>query len=301
LALAESQKADSTCTARPVTDLAHTISTLPSGSWIPIAVLLLAGAAAWAAGRRLLRTGFAGLGLLAGGAVGWILGETLPLGLPAWATAVAGALLLTLVSTMAYKAAVAAALAVVLASVAGLGVLSAAGYQPRIAAQAEPSASASDLELEGPLDQLDEWLDQLRGKDEAAPPPAEESVEQQLQEHLEHVETVARQLVETVTAQWEALPEQVRRRLVAALLVGGVLGFVLGTLASAFSASLVTAFGGGLALLIGAWAAFCKLGFAEAPWLPDGPRPWLTWWVLLSIIGLMIQWTGRPRRADKPA
>ena len=97
------------------------------------------------------------------------------------------------------------------------------------------------------------------------------------------------------------LPETVRRRLLAAVLVAAALGFVLGTLASSFSASLVTAFGGGLALLVGFWAGVCKLGFADAAWLPDGPRAWLTSWVLLTIIGLLIQWTGRPRRADKPA
>ena len=73
--------------------------------------------------------------------------------------------------------------------------------------------------------------------------------------------------------------------------------------ARAFSAAVVTAFGGSLVWLTCAWMLATRLGLPDGPWLPGTSASWLTLWMFASVIGLCIQWqwTSPPKRADKSA
>ena len=53
--------------------------------------------------------------------------------------------------------------------------------------------------------------------------------------------------------------------------------------------------------MVGGWAGATRFGLEDAAWLPSSPHVWLLAWLIISVIGLAIQWTIRPRRADKPA
>ena len=87
----------------------------------------------------------------------------------------------------------------------------------------------------------------------------------------------------------------------AAEVDGRLAGVLVGTLAGALRAKVVTAFGGSLLWLSCAGVLVAATDLPEGPWLPATPVAWLALWVITAVIGLAIQWTFRPKRADKPA
>ncbi|MHC4991736.1 MAG: hypothetical protein ACYTGC_12225 [Planctomycetota bacterium] len=271
-----------------MSDIAQAISDLPLGSWIPIGVLLLIGGVLWAAGRHLLRVAFAAIGFLIGSLVGWLVGEAIDFAVPLWTMSLIGGLFGAVVAGLAYRAAVATGLGLVLAVAAPMAVLSSAG------GVTEEQEQAADEAVAAVRDELDDWLEDMQGDDET-------TVQENWQEHLLQARSLAAVVKEHAAETWRQVPPEVGNRLIAGTIVGGLLGFVLGTLASTFSATMVTAFGGALAMLVGGWASASRLGFGDAGWIPTSTQAWLTVWMVLSVIGLLIQWTTRPRRADKPA
>jgi hypothetical protein len=102
-------------------------------------------------------------------------------------------------------------------------------------------------------------------------------------------------------AWWEDTPPDVRRVMILASMCGLLAGALLGTLAHAASAVVVTAFGGAALWLGGArfllTAALPSAGTGVWPASASGN---LVMWLVVSILGIAIQWTFRPRPADKP-
>ncbi len=121
---------------------------------------------------------------------------------------------------------------------------------------------------------------------------------EQLQPHLNRARSAAAALVDRGVELWEQTPVPLRQRLIGAAAAGALVGFLVGTLAASLSASLVTSFIGALTWMAGVGSVLTKLDDAA---LPDSPSLWLLGWLLISVIGLLIQWTLPPRRADKVA
>ena len=136
---------------------------------------------------------------------------------------------------------------------------------------------------------------------------ATESVEgaveipEQAQRYVDHIQQIAKQLKNAVKAKWDATPDSARPSVVASGLGGLLVGMLLGALARAFSAVVVTAFSGSLLWLTCAWTIASNLGAPEGPWMPGSSASWITWWLITSVIGLVVQWTLRRKGADKPA
>jgi ElaB/YqjD/DUF883 family membrane-anchored ribosome-binding protein len=300
-----------------MSELSDSIQALPNQSWIPILVLLVLGIALWLAGGRLLKGAFAAMGLVAGGSIGWIVGSAIDFGVSVWVIALIMALLVACVATLAYRATVAMALAAVLALASPLGVWTAAGAE--LAPGPETTTvAASDNENLGPvlgkdepeldLDEIDSWLRDLA--DDAknvvnngpmAAPEATFDLQQEVRDQLENARTLGDELARQARELWDRTPSDLRTRLIGAAAVGALIGFLLGTLATTFSTLFVTAFAGSLTMIVGGWSAATKVGVPDGPWVPDTPNAWLTWWVIIAVIGLVIQWMTRPKRADKAA
>jgi hypothetical protein len=120
------------------------------------------------------------------------------------------------------------------------------------------------------------------------------------QETVDKANRLIAGLVEGANGRWGRTPAALQPTLVAAAIVATICGIVVGTLAHGFSATVVTAFAGSLLWLGCGGALVSRAGLGDGPWFPDGPTAWLAWWLSAAVIGLAIQWTLRPKRADKP-
>ena len=121
------------------------------------------------------------------------------------------------------------------------------------------------------------------------------------QRYVDHIQQIAQQLKNAVKAKWDATPASARSSVIGSALGGLLVGMLIGALARAFSAVVVTAFSGSLLWLSCAWMIAHNLGAPEGPWMPGSSASWITWWLITSVIGLVVQWTLRRKGADKPA
>lgn len=297
-------------------ELSQTMQELPLAGMVPVALAAIIGLLLWAAGRRLLRTGFAAAGFVLGGAIGWILADHINVGVPSWVAGLAAAIIVASVAALTYRLAVAAALAIVLAVASPMAVIAVhelqddapatAQTQPEDTEQApadtaEPDDSNDDEEL----DEIDRWLndrilEQLPGGGEGLEPQSTEQLTQQfapeMSEHVDQVKSYAEKLVNAGKELWQSTPESIRPMLIAAMVIGALLGLLIGALVPGLSASVVTAFGGGML-----WLSAVRIGaerFAEGAFMPETTRTWLVLWLVLSVIGLCIQWMFRTKQAD---
>ncbi|HRQ74793.1 MAG TPA: hypothetical protein PK098_02625 [Phycisphaerales bacterium] len=308
-------------------ELSQTLQDLPALSLIPVGLLVLVGLLLWGAGRRVLRTGFAAVGLLVGGGIGWLLGDSFNLGVPAWIVAVAVALVLAAVAALLYRFAVAGALACVLAVAAPLAVVVITELNPRVELRA-PQADDADVDDASPPatpserkpDEFDKWLDperwikdqikdrlpgQLGENGELGQPLTPREIGErfgmsdEMGEQIDRLESYARRLIDAIGSVWSQTAPAIRPYLVASAIGGALLGLMLGAMAPGFSAAIVTAFGGSLLWLGGGRLIAEHMGYADASWMPAAGTSWLTIWVVTAMVGFAIQWTFHRRKADK--
>ena len=83
----------------------------PFAGVVPVVLLIVAGLLLWAAGRRVLRGGFAAVGLAVGGSAGWVMGRAWELDVLPWVPALIGGLVAAILAVLVYRMALATALA----------------------------------------------------------------------------------------------------------------------------------------------------------------------------------------------
>jgi hypothetical protein len=305
-------------------ELTQTILDLPATGLIPVVLLLLVGVVLWAAGRRVLRTGFAAAGLILGGVLGWAAGGldvVAAMNVPAWVFAVVAAVVAALVFAAAYRLVLAAVIALLLAALAPLSVWTAAelGALPvrggeSVAQETLFAPSPQPTETSTPTE-LDRWLEEVFGTPAGNPPEPVISEPEPAPEPQDDGEAgvwrqwwdgAARALKELVNVAWEKSAGSLRPTLFAAAAVGGLLGLVLGAAAPAFSGAVVTALGGSILMLssgttLVARTLATRVEMPQGPWMPTTPTGLLTWLLALTVIGLGIQWMLRAKHADKAA
>ena len=313
-------------------DIAQAITELPVGGMIPVGLALIAGLLLWAAGRRILLAAFAAIGFVLGGAAGWLIGELMGLGMQVWIPAVAGGIVLACVAALASRLVVAVAFALTLGVAASLATMTLAQIGGSSDDQPTQEQITDSADLAGPIpdtslpEDVAEWLDRIdpglgnqdppEAQPERAPPdlpldlPSDlasetlgDSLEipEQAQRYVDHIRHIAGQLKDALKAKWDTTPDASRPTVIASALSGLLVGMLLGALARGFSAVVVTAFSGSLLWLSCAWTLASRAGLSEASWMPESSGSWLGWWMVTAVIGLIIQWTLRRKRADKSA
>ncbi len=313
-------------------DIAQAITELPVAGMIPVGLALIAGLLLWVAGRRILLGAFAAIGLVLGGAAGWMIGELMGLGMQIWIPAVVGGIVFACVGALASRLVVAVAFALTLGIAASLATMTLAQIGGSSDAQSTQEQLADPEGLSGPIpdiplpDELAEWLDRIdpdrpnqdppEAPPERAPPdlpldlPLDlaakslgDSLEipEQAQRYVDHIQHIAGQLKDALKAKWATTPASARPTVIASALSGLLVGMLLGALARGFSAVVVTAFSGSLLWLSCAWTLTSRAGLSEASWMRESSGSWLGWWMGTAVIGLGIQWTMRRKRADKSA
>lgn len=324
-------------------DLSQTIQDVPLAGLVPVVLLIVVGLLMWAAGKRLLKPGFAAAGLLVGGALGWLIGESINIGIPGWVAALILGVVFAAVAALTYRLAVAVALALVLGIASPLAVISINELQGAInIVERDAEQSESDAPLppddadnglpdwlpqppEQPngdpqptdgfeqdasqqrIDEIEQWLsDRVRQQFPGVPLQPGQSPEElaqqfgfndEMAEHFDQVKDFAGAIIDGIADVWNQTPEGLRPVIIAAAILGALLGLLVGALIPVFSASVVTAFGGSLLWLFG--SGIVAERFADGAMLPSTGRAWLVLWIVVSVIGLCIQWMFRPRVADK--
>jgi hypothetical protein len=293
-----------------MTDLQQTIHDLPLAGLVPVLLLVVTGMLLWVAGRKLLRAGFAAVGFIVGGALGWFGGESLRLSVSPWILALVGAVVLSVLSAVAFKLAVMWTLAIVLGILAPLGVI----------VVHEQQAKHGNASLENAGEKAAEWFDkQVDGPSRekageiaaAASAQAKEKVDEFVEKigeqssggaakkGIEQIEHFGSRFADAIKQRWNAAPESLRPMLVISSIVGIVLGLILGFAAPNFSAAAVTSLGGSLLWLTGLRVLLTRIGVPEGPWLPASGGSWMAVWLITAFVGMGIQWTAKRRKADK--
>ena len=297
-------------------DFTQTLQDLPVTGLIPVVLLIGLGLGLWAAGRKILRVAFAALGLIVGGCAGWLMGDAMNLGVWTWGTAAIGACVLACVSLLAFRMAVAVAMAVIFAIAAPLGVIAVAEIQAKRA-----GTTLAEAEVRNPVtDEITNWMekhddpqarqqvgDALKSASESARQGIDrakaalsESLEGKTDAHIEQIERFSVRIRDAIRAKWDSTPPSLRPTLTVSMIAGGLLGLILGGLVHTLSAAAITALGGSLLWLCGLQVLAVRLG-ADGPWMPTSGTTWLALWLITSAAGVVIQWTFRKRKADKPS
>jgi len=269
-------------------------------------LVFVGGLLLWLFGGKSLRIGFGLLGLLVGAQVGLLAPAIIGFDTSAAIAAITGGALGLLIGLVAFKFTVAWTLAVLLGV---LGLLGSAAYfevRPDFSAQSEEVSaerSAYD-ELYKDIETLrDQAMGRLPGEQGFLPGLADGAfaddpeARELNRRRLEAAEDGARQLSELFEAirerlrpTWEQLPSRERIGIIAIALAGNVIGFSLGMIATKKSAMLITAFVGPLIWVpAGIWLA-AALGAPGLEHLPTLPLVWALVWIVLSVLGLLIQW-----------
>lgn len=257
----------------------------------PLAVMVLGGLVVigfvlWLLGRSLARPACAVSGLVLGGLVGFVLGQrfaeqgafTLPLVLGG---GIAGGLLAALLFRvwMAISCAALLALVVPAASIVWQGTAPPLELTLGEAGEAETAPEAP-----------------LRGEDaeaaDAALPGPVQALWERTKEAYGHHAGVVR-------TWWDELGSGARWALTFGGLIGAGAGLLLGLIAPYWAASLQTALVGGLLMFYPGREVLMRLAPDHTGWLPNTPRLVILSLGLITLLGVLVQWTLFVRRADK--
>jgi hypothetical protein len=292
-----------------MSEMSQAIQDLPLAGLIPVLLLMLVGLMLWAAGRKLLRAGFAAAGLIVGGALGLLLGTAI--GFSPWIVALVLGIILACLAALAHRVAVAGSLALVFGAAAPLAVVTIAEIQgvDKSILQ-EPTESPEGIP--GLEEREPDEFDRTFGRSGMAPEEfgeggVEEAVvaeqldlTEETRQALGQARSYAEQLIEAVKAWWAETPEKLRPTIVGAAVGGVLVGVLFGALASGLAAAVVSSFGGALLWLGSLRVVLLQAGGPVAGWLPSTATASLTIWLIISLIGVAIQWMIRPKPADKP-
>jgi len=258
------------------------VADLATGSPMVLAVLAI-GLALWLVGDRLFRPASsligAALGALLGlGVAGMAQSETL-LGMPTPYAAIGiGSLLGLAIGAAMYRLAVGGAAGLTLAGVdAGIAAAVSlhtpatpgAGVPERPETIAEAALSAQTT------------IEHARFGDALT---------------LDTLHAAADSASSLARAEWQALPEPTRNLVLAAAILGGVIGFAAGLIRPRTAGPAIAALAGA-ALWLGATTVLLARAGQPLPAMPSQqPGAWLTAWLLVALVGFGVQ-----RRVIRPA
>lgn len=266
-----------------IAELGHYASTrlgeLPLSAHAIVLGVFVGGIVLWLFGQKSMRLGFTLVGLFGGGFLGLVIPAAFALPVPPLVGAAIGGVLGLIVGATLFRATVATSLAVILAVAAPLAAAVFMGVKLD-----PPHASVIIPDID---------ITALTGDQ------TPDDTSALIHESGEKVRAFLAQLGEDLRPQWDALPEKQRTTLIAATVLGALVGAGLGGLMPKRMAALMTGFvGAALLLPSGAWLLGAASSDAQK-WLPRAPLAWLATWLVLGVIGACVQWGRSKRRADK--
>jgi uncharacterized protein YcfJ len=260
------------------------VQSLPTVATLALIGLLVLGLILWLMGRKLARPACIISGLVLGGLAGFAIANrlsdqgsyVLPLTLGA---AIAGALLAALLFRvwMGLSCAVLLALVAPAASLVWQGSTPIFDLQPAQVALTEAEASP-------PSD-----------NGATAPPTAESALAAITQRLRQGYEAAA----EVVRNWWDDLAPATRSLVIGASVIGAIIGLLLGLILPNTAAIFESALVGAMLIFFAGRTLLREHLPEQTAWLPATPRAMLVTLGLITILGLLIQWTLFRKAADK--
>lgn len=280
-------------------EIQQAIDALPMAVAVLFLVMAAVGLFIWVAGTALAKAACTVSGLVLGGLAGWFAGGQLasegayilPLTIGA---AVAGAL----VAGFLFRVWMAVAGAVLLSLVLPIGALVWQGHGPGVApGDATQTPAAEDQTDAAPADTFDVRDFVLQAADPQADQPSDEAgLWSRLSEFLDRMRA-------NVTAwgrdTWDGLGPTGRMIAMLGAAVGALAGLLLGLLVPHISAAVQSSLAGSVMMYFGAVSAARRLLGDAPPFLPDTPRGELAIIGLITVLGVLLQWTVFRKRTDK--
>lgn len=319
-------------------DLLQSFEVLSPMGLIPAAIALVAGLLLWCAGQKFLKWAFAIIGLALGAVIGWLIGDVLGPEIPNWIPSIILALIAGVIAAVASRFLVTIALAVVLgigfpaltwtvADATGQYQLPEVRDAPQTPEDVESAPDSDEYDADWIREGLERLKDlagvkgdesnsdfaqSLLDNEDFQNLTAEELRKQfdeqadrmgltseEAQEQLERARTFLRELSEAARDIWDQAPTGLQRLLVVTSALGVLLGFVLGIFLPKLATAIVTSFGGSMLWMLALLTITGGLGAPLAEWLPSSMEIWTGAWLVISVIGLMIQWAAFRKKTDK--
>jgi len=276
-------------------------------STIEIGVLTgmcVAGLLVMLLGRRLVRVACAAAGVVLGTVGAWICMGIFPVLSDYWiAVLIVGAILGGVLAGILFKIWVASASAVVLAAVVPLGTL--AWQSGSLDELPPPEAQETAEQTEDQGSDLDPSMtSSLTGISQEDVEKLAEQAQVVLDQVGTDVQTLLRSWAQArkheATAWWDSLEPTTRRSLWVGAGVGAVLGVLLGVAIPLTTASILCALSGSMLIVIaGRTLALGLGGESIAGYVPESPRAMVLVIGLITMLGVVIQWTLRSRKDDE--
>ncbi len=305
-------------------------SSLPAADVVLVVLAVLLSAVVCFAGARILRTAFALLGLLTGGMIGWTIAAGLDLGqTPDWAVAIAAGLVFALIASLAYRLAVSLVFSLLLATGGGALMLAAADQGwfdpgPERVMVTEEDGPRGGFVQGGPDDgsvevdptaglppELAEALKPILEQQAAGTPldrmaerakdlPDQMGMSDAQRERAREVGQVLTSGAKAAWGRWTGAPHKLRLAILAAGLLGALIGLIVSSFSPHVSAVFVTSAAGGAAMLAGGMVLAASFAVPIGDFGPVTPLRWLVWNAGLVLVGAAIQFKFRKRTTDSP-
>ncbi|MCA9283898.1 MAG: hypothetical protein KDA22_01695, partial [Phycisphaerales bacterium] len=286
-----------------------TDSTLAAGLSIPLGAVFLSGLVLWLAGGRILAALLTLIGLLAGGAFGWMAAESLQLSIPSWSVALAGAVIVAVVAALAYRVTLALVLSAIFAwcsvlavsALASQGVVNIGPSAPldtAITAPVATPATGGGKTLPASPEDFDQVVQDAAAR--AAINELDARIRSQLDAMTRTLESSplraqlgswserAVRWRDDAASWWRSRPASLRTLLLASAGTAAFLGLVVGLVATRWTAAVVTASTGALLMIASSLVLAGDLVSSMPSPLPPSLAVWT--WVGLSMAGLALQW-----------
>ena len=278
------------------------IADLPVEAHVIVAAFTILGLIFWIWGRKFLKAGFVVLGVLAGGAFGYLATVGMGLAISPILPAVGLGVLGMLFGWMAFRFAVAISMGALLTVAAPLIVLP-------IVMNAAPDESDDQG---GPLSPDQLLLDDVPIVDGELPTETrkvmdslmgsgdfEEGGEELKVAAEDRIRAFMEELYIELEAEWLDVPARLRMLTVLGGFLTFATGFGLGMLMPKYASGLLAASVGSAVWLPGLIWLGQAVGLGLERVLPASTLLWVCVWILLAVIGAFMQWRSKRRRADK--
>ncbi len=263
-------------------ELADRIAATPTQTWLVVAwaIAFIIGLALWALGGRLARPSCTFSGVVLGGAAGYMAGELFQMGDWIIAFVVAGALVGGVIAWSLFRVWMGISLAALLGLVVPLAAIAWDGRTVTdVTGPVEPPPAPSAVEAQSLTDSVD--LEDVTAKARAIG------------------ETYIHQLVELARTVWRDLDSGDQTSIATGAGMGALAGLLFGLLLPYAAAAVEAAIVGASIMLVSGVNLLMGYAPQQAQWLSASPRRWFIALGLITILGVMLQWTVLRKRADR--
>lgn len=297
------------------------LRSIPTSVHMVATIIFVAGLIVWMFGRKIMRPALILTALAMGASVGFVVAAMLPESIAIWWPIIITSLVFGLMSLATYRFVMAGLLAISLGIATPLGYFTYAELSGHFTTNSDASAEnnepmlpdlpglgdgkvqqAGQEQLKKISDELDRRADDLLSSGDDEKSRSGEIGTENTDETNKWRSMFAgyvKNLSKAAATNWQNAPSSQKLFSILTACVGVILGLVLGLMIPNFSGAIVTSLAGSLVMLSsGSWL-IARFGMSIKTIGLTSATGALSWWLGLSIIGLLIQFKFNKNKADK--